>query len=126
MIVRLTGVDGKLRDANRRADEIMSDPDFTLNDLDKIDEVYDRVFTPSEESRPMSKWTKKAIIDCAVKGGIPESHIDVLRRMTLDDLRIFLKEDGNYLCGRSTNFHQCRHVTYYVLDLRFMMVFLEV
>ena len=126
MIIRSTDVVKRFESASAHADAILDDPAFDLNDLDRIDEIFDDVFRPTEGANPMSKWTKKAILENARKGGISESGLDTLRRMKLDDLHgVFLKKDGVFLCGSGSQQGACRHTIYYVLDLDYMREFLD-
>lgn len=124
MIVRLTDTDKRLKDAVEHVDRILENPEFDLNDIDLIDQAYDDAFRPTEGSNPKSRWSKKAILEGAKSGGVPQSGMDILNKMTLEDLRkLFLKRDSVCLCGGRGQYN---HTVYYAIDLDFMKEFLGV
>lgn len=79
----------------------------------------------TNDSRPISQWTKRALIE-AVRNRVSEKDIEKLSRMSLDDLRSqFLVRDGQYLTGSATIPGACRTTTYWRIDWSYLREFLE-
>ena len=79
----------------------------------------------TNDSRPISLWTKRAIIEAA-RNRMSAKDIEKLSRMSLEDLRSqFLVRDGRYLTGSATIPGACRTTTYWMIDWRYMREFLE-
>ena len=80
----------------------------------------------TNDSRPISQWTKRAIIEAARHRMMSEKDIEKLSRMSLEDLRSqFLVRDGKYLTGSATIPGACRTTTYWRIDWGYMREFLE-
>ena len=80
----------------------------------------------TNDSRPISQWTKRAIIEAARYRITSEKDIEKLSRMSLEDLRSqFLVRDGKYLAGSATIPGACRTTTYWRIDWGYMREFLE-
>ena len=78
----------------------------------------------SEESLPMSGWTKRAIVEAAGRM-VSGKDLEKLSRMSLEDLRTqFLVRDGRYLTGSSSIPGAVRMTTYWRIDWEYMMEFL--
>lgn len=79
----------------------------------------------TNDSRPISQWTKRAIIE-AVRSRMSEAEVGKLSRMSLEDLRSqFLVRDGDYLTGSATIPGAFRTTTYWRIDWGYMREFLE-
>ena len=79
----------------------------------------------TNDSRPISQWTKRAIIETA-RNRMSAKDIEKLSRMSLEDLRSqFLVRDGKYLTGSATIPGACRTTTYWRIDWGYMQEFLE-
>ncbi len=79
----------------------------------------------TNDSRPISQWTRRAIIEAA-GDRVSGNDIEKLSRMSLEDLRSqFLVRDGQYLTGSATIPGACRTTTYWRIDWGYMREFLE-
>ena len=79
----------------------------------------------TNDSRPISQWTKRAIIEAA-RNRMSVKDIEKLSRMSLEDLRSqVLVRDGKYLTGSATIPGACRTTTYWRIDWGYMREFLE-
>ena len=78
-----------------------------------------------KDSRPISQWTKRAIIE-AVRGRVSETDLKRLCGMSLEDLRSqLLMRDGTYITGSATIPGATRRTTYWKIDWAYLRRFLE-
>ena len=66
---------------------------------------------------PASHWTKRRIIEYSRMAGMPESSIDVLERMSREDvLTTFLVSDGVHMTGKLNDFYRMKRTQFWRLD----------
>lgn len=77
------------------------------------------------DSRPISKWTKKAMLE-AVEHMMSKEDAEKLARMSLEDLRSqLLVRDGDYLTGSATIPGAFRTTAYWRIDWAYVRELLE-
>ena len=70
------------------------------------------------EPRPISRWSKAAIIEGARTHGVPQTAIQIMQSMKLEDLLVIgLMQTGMEITGNMDNIEQQRHTWFYTLDL---------
>lgn len=66
---------------------------------------------------PASHWTKRRIIEYSRMAGVPQSSIDVLERMSREDvLTTFLVSDGVHMTGKLNDFYRMKRTQFWRLD----------
>lgn len=109
---------------------VFDDPHFDVRIID-YDEPRtfdsDCVWYDDDSDQPLimaiSNWSKKAIIREAVSLELPQQCIDVLERMTLEDLRaVVLVYTGTHVVGKykirtHEDARKRRHTRFYRLDV---------
>lgn len=79
----------------------------------------------TDDSRPISQWTKRAIIE-AERNMVSAEDAEKLTRMSPEDLLSqLLVRDGDYLTGSATILGAFRTTTYWKIDWGYMREFLE-
>lgn len=77
--------------------------------------------TLSDGERPKSAYTKKMIIELAIRRGCKQSSIEMLKRMSREDvLATCLKKTGYCYCGSATDGTKAGFCKYYKIDYDFI------
>lgn len=78
--------------------------------------------TPTyKRPRPMSHWTKARVIEMCEAAGVPAESIDVLGRMSLEDIRATcLSYAGTFMTGSPTDPERTRHTRFWRLDFEYI------
>lgn len=90
---------------------ISLDPD----DPDYVKRAMSENLGPPSGSWPMSRWTKRRIIE---EAGRYASGAEALNKLSVEDLRfLLLKYEATYLCGNPRQPSGLRHTRYYRIDV---------
>lgn len=72
----------------------------------------------AETSQPMSRWTKREVMDVCRRAGVSEDALKVLDGMSLDDIRaLFLIHEDTEVTGNMYDSSQQRHTRFWRLDI---------